>query len=88
MAYTDILMDLTPVLATSHLRRCAAMLEQTSGRIRLQLLEKSEMSMFKQGQATHRQSTVRWPVLEFETLDEALGTLTIATTVCFGTLAF
>lgn len=88
MAYTDILMDLTPVLATSHLRRCAAMLEQPSGIVRFQLFKKSEMSMVKHDEATHRQSTVRWLVLELETLNEALSTLVIATTVCPGTLAF
>ena len=88
MAYTDILMDLTPVLATSHLRRCAAMLEQPSGIVRFQLFKKSETSMVKHDEATHRQSTVRWLVLEPETLNEALSTFTIATAMCPGTLAF
>ena len=58
------------------------MLEQPSGIVRFQLFKKSETSMVKHDEATHRQSTVRWLVLELETLNEALSTLAIATTVC------
>lgn len=86
--HTNTFVNLTPVLATCHLRRCAAVFEQPSGTIRFQLSKKSETSMVKHDQATHRQSTVRWLVLEPETLNETLGTLAIATTVCPGTLAF
>ena len=81
-AHTSPLVDLTPILATSHLRRCAAMFEQPSGVVRFELLETSETSMFKHDQATYRQSTARQPILEFEALNKALGTLTITTAVC------
>jgi hypothetical protein len=43
--------------------------------------------MLKHKQTTYRQSTIRWPVLEFEPLNEALGALTIAATVCLFSLA-
>lgn len=85
---TNTLVDLTPVFTTSHLRRCAAMFEQSSGVVRFQLFKKSEMSISKHDQATHRQSAVRCLVLESESLNEALCALTIATTVRPGTLAF
>ena len=81
-------MNLTPILATSHLRRCAAMFEQPSGIVRFQLFKESETSIVKHDQATHRQSTVRWLVVEPETLNEALGTFTIVAAMCPGNFAF
>ena len=64
------------------------MFEQPGGVVRFQLFKKSEMSTSRHDQATHRQSAVRCLGLESEPLNEALGALTIATTVRPGTLAF
>ena len=88
MAYTNTLVGLTPILATSHLRRCTTMFKQPSSIVWSQLY-KTVRNVFKLGdQATYRQSTIRWLVLEFEPLNEALSALTIAATVCLVALAF